>query len=749
MMTPDVPKTNKRSPFASAAYDLRSSTDKTKASPWKMVAGVLVITGLLVLLANADTLFQMPWKNWIPGIGGDSGATAFVAQNDLNREQAENLYRQAVLNLQNGEFQTALDQFKKLEPAYPILKDMLWLRQAECYAGLGNEWAVQKKLNTLISQLSDSPMKTLALYRIGQSQFRGREWEKADETFTRIRRDKPESSYAAGSLYYLGALLANKPKTQPQAIQLLRIYLKDYANGKFGVEAATLLERLQTEPSALDHAYMGLAYAASSNDARKALAHLRLAPIALTWHAIGHLQIHAGQTDAGVQTLASGLSYAKDADDFSQGLDAILAVVKTEKKVPLLKALANKHYPVGGDYALWKLAEADEPSAEAAYRQLVSLYPRGEYAPESLWRLIWPLIPQNRLSDYLIQAQHYMAQYGYSRSAPKVMFWMGKAQEKIDVNVATQTYTRLEDRYPGTYYAFRAEARLKAITEGANDPGWRIKLPEKAYYNATNTNLNTLDILPSAETFGTKNGEQRREEAEGLQHIGLAEDTSLFVTEAIGSLPATVESWAAQITGDRARGIRAMRTALDKRTRQLLESEEQTAFEEAAASSPDEMKLLYPIYFAEWIEPAARRNGLDPYLVQALMREESYFNEFAVSGSNARGLMQLLPATAADVAHWEQLPDFKTADLFTPQINIHLGSRYLAYIRGLFNGNAMPAVGAYNGGPGAMRRWVTTDAKQFATDPDLFIERIPYGQSRDYIKKVFAGYWNYQRLYGH
>jgi soluble lytic murein transglycosylase len=750
VMTSKAPKP--KSPFASAAYHLPPA-QKPKGSPFKLIAACLVIGGVVFFIASPGNLQSSPLsqlKKIFTGSGGYDASEVFVPQVDLNQEEAAALYREGVANLQNGEFQKALDQFKKLEPAYPILTDMLWLREAECYSGLGNEWAVQKKLRSIIDDLGNSPMKTLAQYRIGQSQFRGREWDKAKDTFETIRKKSSTSPYAAGSLYYLAAIMARKPETHSKAIHYLQSYLSKYSDGKFGLEAASLLERLQTQPNATDHAWMGLAFAASSNDAQKALAHLKLGPIQQTWHAMGHLLIRGGDVHTGSNVLLAGLPYAKDAEDFSQGLDALLAVTPLNEKTALLKTIAAKHYTVGGDYALWKLAETDEPSSHQAYQQIVSLYPKGDYAPESMWHLMWPLISQNHLSDYIAQAQQFMDQYSYARSAPKVLFWIGKAQEKIDLTTAAQTYTKLRDTYPNTYYTFRAESRLQVINNGQSDKGWKINKPDSSGYVSQNTNLNTLDIFPEASRFGDGSaGERSRKEAQTLEFIGVQEDTRLFSTEAIGSLPAAVESWAAQINGDRARGIRTIRTALEKRVRQNIESNGQTILSEAESSTPDEMRLLYPIYFSQWIEPAAEKTGLDPYLVQALMREESYFNEVAVSGSNARGLMQLLPATAADVAKWEHLPEFKTADLFTPQVNIRLGSRYLSYIRNLFDGNMMPTVGAYNGGPGAMRRWVNASGSHFTTDPDMFVENIPYGQSRDYIKKVFGAYWNYQKLYGH
>jgi soluble lytic murein transglycosylase len=133
-------------------------------------------------------------------------------------------------------------------------------------------------------------------------------------------------------------------------------------------------------------------------------------------------------------------------------------------------------------------------------------------------------------------------------------------------------------------------------------------------------------------------------------------------------------------------------------------------------------------------------------LVQAVARQESYFNPMAVSSSNAMGLMQLLPSTAQGVAQWEKMSGFSTATLFNPDVNVKLGSRYLRYLHQKFNGNSMPAVGGYNGGPGAIERWIKA-SPHFNADADLFIESIPYTESRNYIKEVFSHYWNYRSLY--
>lgn len=112
--------------------------------------------------------------------------------------------------------------------------------------------------------------------------------------------------------------------------------------------------------------------------------------------------------------------------------------------------------------------------------------------------------------------------------------------------------------------------------------------------------------------------------------------------------------------------------------------------------------------------------------------------------------MQLIPSTANSVAQWEKLPSpMAQAQLFTPAINIQLGTRYMAYLQETFSHEAL-ATGSYNGGPGAMKRWLASRKApnpQLTADWDYFIESIPYEQTRTYIKEVFSHYWNYRSLW--
>jgi soluble lytic murein transglycosylase len=153
-------------------------------------------------------------------------------------------------------------------------------------------------------------------------------------------------------------------------------------------------------------------------------------------------------------------------------------------------------------------------------------------------------------------------------------------------------------------------------------------------------------------------------------------------------------------------------------------------------------RYRYPRGYWDLVNRQAQQNQLDPWLVTALMRQESLFNPDARSVSDARGLMQLLPSTAN---HWAPNAgvDTQSIDLFDPETNVRIGTTYLKGLLGMFNGNAFRAVAAYNGGEHAVAGWVG----KYPGDDDQWVENIGYKETRDYVKKVLGGRREYRLLY--
>jgi soluble lytic murein transglycosylase len=154
-------------------------------------------------------------------------------------------------------------------------------------------------------------------------------------------------------------------------------------------------------------------------------------------------------------------------------------------------------------------------------------------------------------------------------------------------------------------------------------------------------------------------------------------------------------------------------------------------------------RVAYPEPYKPLVEAAAKRAGLEQAIVYAIMREESAFDPGAESSADAHGLMQLIPPTAKAAAKGTNLPSDRRA-LKRPSVNIELGCRTLARYMKAFPDNSLLGIPAYNAGPGKVRDWL---AARPSTDFDLWVELIPYLETRRYTKRVLASRAAYTFLY--
>lgn len=215
-----------------------------------------------------------------------------------------------------------------------------------------------------------------------------------------------------------------------------------------------------------------------------------------------------------------------------------------------------------------------------------------------------------------------------------------------------------------------------------------------------------------------------------LQTLGLSEGAALearFLQEEVPlpeALPALVpflEQWAPD---------QALRLVIRYQCKALESGRLPRVFLQAA----------YPRAYGPFLLPLAREQGVDPFLVLAVIREESGFNPRVVSRAGAVGLMQLLPSTARLLNGSRPLDPQTLQD---PEENLRLGIRYLAGLLQRFQGRWVPALAAYNAGPTVVSRWL---AQWGGLEPDAFVETIPYRETRRYVKRVLRSYWIYQGL---
>jgi soluble lytic murein transglycosylase len=134
-------------------------------------------------------------------------------------------------------------------------------------------------------------------------------------------------------------------------------------------------------------------------------------------------------------------------------------------------------------------------------------------------------------------------------------------------------------------------------------------------------------------------------------------------------------------------------------------------------------------------------SNLDPLLLVAVARQESLFDRDARSSAGARGLMQLMPATAASLAGGT----LEDGAVLLPDVNIDLGARHLRALLGRYDGRLIPSIAAYNAGADSVAKW---QARLAGIAGDEFVERISYRETRGYVKAVLANYRAYLTVYG-
>lgn len=136
---------------------------------------------------------------------------------------------------------------------------------------------------------------------------------------------------------------------------------------------------------------------------------------------------------------------------------------------------------------------------------------------------------------------------------------------------------------------------------------------------------------------------------------------------------------------------------------------------------------------------------IDPFLLYGMMRQESRFRESVVSPAGAVGLMQIMPGTGRKLARDAAWDDYDTTWLYDPVTNIELAVLYVRQLAGLFDGRWYAIAASYNAGEAVVREWVNL---RKGLSEEEFIEEIPYQETRNYVKKVYANWKAYRFIYG-
>jgi len=500
----------------------------------------------------------------------------------------------------------------------------------------------------------------------------------------------------------------------------------------------------------------------------------------------GQFELHVDRRDAAIRDLAAAVSAAPDSDSAVAALDALIAQNAVDAVDPLERGLVLYHArrdqeaitaftealqsdPANHDAryyrglsraragnvpggvedlrevargtpdrelagraleqaARWLESAGDDAGAQAAYEEVLAQYGDTEAAAAARFRLGFMRYLERDFGTALT----IWADGGDAR----VQFWLGKAREiagdAAGARAAWEEATRLD---PNGYYGLRAAELLGAESAASTgeirddavvgDAVWRELAP---WFQERGLDLPT--------ERAAREGELRR--AVILLEAGMTDEAGWE----INALAAEHDGYAERLVA--IAGVLAARgetAAAAEAVAPLVNAEE----EQKWSLPPILERLSYPIPYLDLLSEAARRQGANPLLLAALVRQESGFNPHARSSAGALGLAQIMPETGQEIARRLGWQDFNPRDLMRPEVNLEFGARYLAERMERYDGHLFAALAAYNAGDGPVNEWLATPG---ADDPDVFVELIPYPETYEYVRRVYMNYQLFSRLYG-
>jgi len=330
----------------------------------------------------------------------------------------------------------------------------------------------------------------------------------------------------------------------------------------------------------------------------------------------------------------------------------------------------------------------------------------------------------------------------------RAVLWIGKTQEKLGNNdAALEAWRTAQDLDPGGYYSERARDFLQGRLPFTPPAGLNLssnlaadRVDADAWIRltfgiGTDVDLNGLGSLASDDRI--KRGKE-------FWDLGLYDEARLEFENLREELDTTKDAIGSYRLTNYLVDLGVYRTAIfaARQTLTIAGLDEHT---ESMMAPTYFSRIRYGLYYPEIIIPEAQAEGFDPLFIYSVIRQESLFEGFAGSAAGARGLMQIIPSTGAQIASELGKPsNYTDEDLYRPYISVLFGTHYLAKNKTLMERDTYATLAAYNGGPGNALEWKELSGD----DPDLFLESIRFEETRNYIRGIYEIYIIYKRLYG-
>ena len=639
-------------------------------------------------------------------------AIANQPTSSLDRNRARFLLASDLLDKYEGG--AAIKLLEGLERDYPVMAPYIELKRARGYE-LSNEKIKAKEVwQGLLENYPNSPVLIEALYQLGKTE--PQYWQQAiaqfphhprtlDILLEQLRQNPQQPALMA----QIVAANPQSPRTYPVRDRLLQQDTSTLTPEDWQAIADSYWYQRDYKNAAK---YYGKAPQTAQNLYRLARSQ--------------HLSQQKTEAIANYQTL---IQKFPDSPDTAKGITRFVTLIPASEVSPYLDQVIQRFPDQAPDALLQKaklLDTVDSAAAAQAYETLLKQYSNSNAAAQYRWRLARQAAKNGDITQAWQWAQELAEQNPDSDEAPKAIFWIGKwAQQLNRPQDAQAAFTNVLARHPQSYYAWRSAVML----------GWKV-----GDFNSVRS-LNP-PVQPIAERPLPPAGSDLFKELYRLGQDSAA--LSVFDAETQGKEPILRELTVPEQFTDallklaQSQYLVGINQILDLRNPSDPEQDKQWR---SLRESPDYWQALFPFPYQEKIFSWAQKRNLNPFLVTALIRQESRFEKDIRSPVGATGLMQVMPATAEWIAPQINLKKYSLTDV---NDNLNMGTWYFDHTHDTYNNNSALAVASYNAGPGNVAKWL----KEFqGNDPDRFVEAIPFAETKGYVESVFGNYWNYLRIY--
>ncbi|MFC1559654.1 transglycosylase SLT domain-containing protein [Candidatus Margulisiibacteriota bacterium] len=409
-------------------------------------------------------------------------------------------------------------------------------------------------------------------------------------------------------------------------------------------------------------------------------------------------------------------------------------------------------------------------SAVKRFEELAIKFPESIYIDDALWRAGQIHYFKGRLDKALSAFDRVATEHPASTMADECAYWKALTLEKMGKRVESViAYKYVIERFDHTYYSHRARKKLNAlgvnISELEDD---KIKIADlafgKEFFEAPPHRVDLsgkIEPYPMEEPFEENQAETAKTDPKHFAVIDLKKHFKKYTelmsmnlfNEAEMEARWVLEGSPRDKKGSAKLAISAALLGAGKYRQSIMFAEgmcnEAVANGRSREIPTISWRLSYPKGYYKHVKKYSEKYGLDPYLVLAVIREESRFNPVTLSWARAHGLMQIIPPTGRDIARSLRIRPFYYRRMYEPELNIKMGCWYLSRLIKKFNGNTMMALAGYNGGPRNVSRWMSRWKRKYGSDinTDEFAESIPLKETRRYVQKVLKSYNEYKRIY--